>query len=243
MDTSVEPGRTTSGTRATAESWESTYPRATPMSHPCTADIVLGQPSPFSHSACNGDSGFQGHPVRAAASAETLCGIPEEINSVTEDKSIVTMAIDAEGSLYVPDSFNNRVLKYENPFESDSSADVVWGQPDFHGVECNGGGTAPSADRLCFHSYHNRMTMAFYGIGVDIDTEGNLWVAEGGNNRVLRFPRDTVTGEIAKTADLVLGQAGFTGSAPGVSLRGCVRSLGHVLEWRYEPQSISQRPD
>ena len=26
-------------------------------------------------------------------------------------------------------------------------------------------------------------------------------------------------------------------------LRGCVRSLGHVLEWRYETQSISQRPD
>ena len=27
------------------------------------------------------------------------------------------------------------------------------------------------------------------------------------------------------------------------SLRGCVRSLGHVLEWRYETQTIPQRPD
>ena len=26
-------------------------------------------------------------------------------------------------------------------------------------------------------------------------------------------------------------------------LRGCVRSLGHVLEWRYETQTIPQRPD
>ena len=26
-------------------------------------------------------------------------------------------------------------------------------------------------------------------------------------------------------------------------LRGCVRSLGHVLEWRYETESIPQRPD
>ena len=27
------------------------------------------------------------------------------------------------------------------------------------------------------------------------------------------------------------------------ALRGCVRSLGHVLEWRHETQSIPQRPD
>ena len=27
------------------------------------------------------------------------------------------------------------------------------------------------------------------------------------------------------------------------ALRGCVRSLGHVLEWRHEPQTIPQRPD
>ena len=33
------------------------------------------------------------------------------------------------------------------------------------------------------------------------------------------------------------------GGEAGKGLRGCVRSLGHVLEWRYEPQSISQRPD
>ena len=30
---------------------------------------------------------------------------------------------------------------------------------------------------------------------------------------------------------------------PRGDLRGCVRSLGHVLEWRYETQTIPQRPD
>ena len=29
----------------------------------------------------------------------------------------------------------------------------------------------------------------------------------------------------------------------GRNLRGCVRSLGHVLEWRYETQTIPQRRD
>jgi hypothetical protein len=40
-------------------------------------DIVIGQPSLYDHSACNADSAFQNYPVRAPASASTLCGMPE----------------------------------------------------------------------------------------------------------------------------------------------------------------------
>ena len=186
---------------------------------PCSADLVIGQPSLFGHSACNGDSGVQNFPSRAKAGPDTLCGIPDVSQSPWEHLSAVTMALDDAGNLYVPDSFNNRVLKYENPFENDSIADDVWGQSDFAGIMCNEGdfGT-PGAQTLCFHSHSNRFEPGWYGNGTDIDADGNLWVADGGNNRVLRFPADPDTGAIAKSADLVVGQANFSSGTPGGTL-------------------------
>ncbi len=188
---------------------------------PCSADIVIGQPSGFDHSACNGDSGLQGFPYRAVASAETLCGIRDVALSPSETHNFVTMAVDGRGSLYVPDSVNHRILKYEDPFETDSVADQVWGQVDFTGMACNRGSLGrPTAETLCFHSPSNQRRTNWYGNGVEIDKQGNMWVADGGNNRVLRFPVNPDTGEIASAADLVLGQRnlrsaeerdGFTG--------------------------------
>ena len=187
---------------------------------PCSADIVIGQPALYDHSACNGDSGVQNFPNRAPPSAETLCGIPDVSASPTEHKSIVSMAIDGSGALYVPDSFNNRVLRYDNPFGSDARADDVWGQSDFSGMMCNQGtfGSA-TAETLCFHADSNRYEPGLYGAGVELDSEGNLWVADSGNNRVLRFPASSGSGEISKRADLVLGQRDFRRTAPGESLR------------------------
>ena len=48
--------------------------------------------------------------------------------------------------------------------------------------------------------------MTYYGNGVTLDDAGNMWVADGGNNRVLRFPVDPATGDIDVAADVVLGQ-------------------------------------
>ena len=78
---------------------------------PCTADIVIGQPFGYDYSACNGDSSVQHYPYRAVASAETLCGIRDIALSPGETHTFVTMAVDKDGSLYVPDSVNNRILK------------------------------------------------------------------------------------------------------------------------------------
>ena len=79
-------------------------------------------------------------------------------------------------------------MKYENPFEKDSTADQVWGQNDFTGMGCNlGVPETPTAQTLCFHSNSVRFTLNRYGPGVEIDAEGNMWVADVGNNRVLRF--------------------------------------------------------
>src|SRR5215471_9656936 len=173
----------------------------------CTPTLVLGQPN-MGTSACNGDSGFQNYPNRAPASASSLCGEPEAQLSISEGGSGASMAVDASGSLYVTDFWNHRILKYNDPFGTGTVADDVWGQADFIGNSCNKGMATPDATSLCFSwGDSNNWTT-----GVDLDTSGNLWVVDSGNNRVLRFPSGS------KTANLVLGQPNFTSKAPGSGL-------------------------
>ena len=191
---------------------------------PCHASIVLGQPSLYDHSACNGDSGVQNYPHRARPSAKTLCGVPDVVGSPGETKSFVNMVTDENGNLYSPDSFNHRILLYEQPFEEDSTADEVWGQSDFAQLNCNRGSYhTPTASSLCFHSSENHNRTAARGgwpaAGVELDSAGNLWVADAGNNRVLRFPLDASSGRPRKVADLVLDQPDFNSRGYGPSLR------------------------
>ena len=179
------------------------------------ADLVLGQPD-FTRSACNGDGNFQTYPERAPASAATLCSMPVDGISPLEGGFLANMALDSEGNLYVPDFGNNRVLLYRSPFEEDTVADDVWGQADFAGNACNRGRGvgAPSADSLCLPSPLNE---GFVG-GAGLDPDGNLWVTDNQNNRVLRFPFDPATGRPAHEADLVLGQPDFSSWLPGSTL-------------------------
>lgn len=223
VDRSVDPGR--------AYVWDASNSRILGIDlakcytdeSPCSADIVLGQPSGFGHSACNGDSGVQHFPHRALASATTLCGLPDVSTSPGEHPTFVNMAVDEVGNLYVPDPFNHRVLMYERPFETDSIADAVWGQQDFTGMTCNlDAPNNPTASSLCFHSRTNYDRTPAHGgwpaNGVASDAAGNLWVADSGNNRILRFPVDPHTGLAGTTADLVLGQQGFHANRPGAGL-------------------------
>jgi DNA-binding beta-propeller fold protein YncE len=180
------------------------------------ADIVLGQPD-FTHSGCNGDGNFQTYPVRAPASATTLCTMPVDQVSPLEGGSFGGMAVDpANGDVYVPDFDNHRVLLYRSPFTTDTVADDVWGHADFAGNACNRGRGvgAPDADSLCFRSPSNDGFVA----GVGLDSDGNLWVTDNENNRVLRFPHDGATGRPAHVADLVLGQPDFASSGRGSAL-------------------------
>ena len=106
------------------------------------------------------------------------------------------VAVDGGNNLYVKDSFNNRVLKYNGPL-SDQLPDLVLGQPDFtHNAanEVDGG--------------------AFLGPnGVAIDTSvspARIWVADTLNNRVLGFNNAAAFMNGAQ-ANVVLGQKDFTG--------------------------------
>jgi hypothetical protein len=175
----------------------------------CQANLVIGQPN-FSATGCNRDTGFQRYPVRALSSASMLCTQPESVQSPAESGSGASMDVDTQGSLFVADYFNHRVLKYSNPFSSDTVADDVWGQPDMQSNYCNRtapGGPIPNPmiDTLCFDWGHSNNAIA----GVDIDIDGNLWVADTGNNRVLRFPANS-QGVISHTPDVVFGQEDFT---------------------------------
>ncbi len=116
------------------------------------------------------------------------------------------LAIDSTGSpphLYVADTYNNRVLGFKDlrNLSAGASADIVIGQSSgLYGV-CNsptGDANQPTNASLCGP------------VGLMVDSNGNLWVADRGNGRVLRFPAPFAqTGQ--PQADLVLGQQSFTG--------------------------------
>lgn len=178
------------------------------------ATVVLGQPD-FQHAGCNHDSNWQTYPAPVPASSTCLCGLRYDLESLAEVWVGGNMAVDGQGDLYVPDFFNNRVLRYNwsdiSAFQTGTAVTAagVWGQDDFTSVQNNQGNSAPSASSLQFYPVSD------WRAGVGTDKWGNLWVADNGNNRVLRFPNPSAPnpGLPAATADVVLGQTSFTGNA------------------------------
>ncbi len=182
------------------------------------AQIVLGQPD-FNHTGDNGDTNWQNFPTWPAPTASTLGSLWFFQHSI-EGGSTASMAVDPQGNLYVPDYFNNRVLRYDWPITSGQTASHVWGQPDFGSYWYNQ--TPPSNNSFNGPFYAGNLfpptasTIGFFqgaagGAGVAIDPWGNLWVADCTNYRVVRFPADPANNNIPqKNADVVLGQIDFT---------------------------------
>jgi uncharacterized protein (TIGR03437 family) len=109
------------------------------------------------------------------------------------------LAVDpTTGDLYVADSANSRVLRFRDPFaNSKVQPDAVYGQPDFN---TNSAGTSAS-------SMSKPRAVA-------CDAAGNLWVADTGNNRVLRFAANSLSSTPPPPADTVIGQKDFASFAP-----------------------------
>jgi uncharacterized protein (TIGR03437 family) len=105
--------------------------------------------------------------------------------------------------LYVSDPGNNRVLAFRDMrlVKPGMAADLIIGQQNGQTGLCNypanGDPNAPTAASLCRPA------------AVLVDSHGDLWVADRGNGRVLRFPAPfSQTGP--RQANLVLGQPSFT---------------------------------
>ncbi len=121
------------------------------------------------------------------------------------------LLVDLKGNLYVADSGNNRVLRYPAPFSnSNASPDIVIGQPDkFTSNRANQGG-AISAQTICFYDGCPLGSGPFFST-MAMDNSGDLFVVDAGNSRVLRYPAASlIAGANGPSADLVIGQAGFT---------------------------------
>lgn len=105
--------------------------------------------------------------------------------------------------LYIADTFNNRVLGFRDlrKIRPGDRADLVIGQPDLLTTQLN----HPSGD-----PDRPNDTGLFFPVGLAVDGEGNLYVADQGNGRVLRFRRPFAQPQNLPRADLVLGQSSFT---------------------------------
>ena len=114
-----------------------------------------------------------------------ICSDPPETVCYPTD-----LAFDSAGNLWVVDSTNNRVVRYSAPLVNDQTPDLVIGQADFT------------------TSMWGRTAMKFnMPWGLAFDRDGNLWVTDAINLRVLRFSPSFSNGQ---AANLVLGQKDFT---------------------------------
>ena len=114
------------------------------------------------------------------------------------------IVFDAGGNLWILDAFvNNRLLQFQAPFRTGMRASREIGQPNFTS-------NSPGLGRSEFNLTD--------GSGMGIDGDGNIWVADLDNNRMLEFPY--VNGAIEKHAAIVIGQPNFESSASATSPGG-----------------------
>jgi sugar lactone lactonase YvrE len=106
-------------------------------------------------------------------------------------------AFDSKGDFWVADFNTNRVLEFIPPFYNGKPPALVIGQPDFRSSQPN-------------------LTQSGLYIPNDVafDGDGDLWVVDSGNARVLEFVPPFSNG---MNASVVIGQTDFTSDVHGVS--------------------------
>ena len=102
--------------------------------------------------------------------------------------------------LYVADTGNNRVLGWRNPSAAakGAPADLIIGQRD--AITTLPQGPEQNTTEL-------RITAGFSSpTGLAVDREGNVYIADAGNNRIVRYPRPFDQQSEILQSDLVIGQ-------------------------------------
>jgi sugar lactone lactonase YvrE len=111
------------------------------------------------------------------------------------------IAVDATGTFYLSDAGNTRVMRWNAAAgkANGANADGVLGQPD-----------------LVTNGFNTTASKFFAVAGVATDAAGRVWVADGSNNRVLRFDNAAALANGA-AASGVLGQADFVTGTSGTT--------------------------
>ncbi len=117
---------------------------------------------------------------------------------------------DSHGDAWVGDSENARALEYMAPLSTGEAASVVLGEPNFTSADVGG---------------PNNLS---YVTSLLLDSHGNVWVADYGNNRVVEYLGPTFANDEAPA--IVIGQPNLTADTPEGGPVGIAESLGAVFD-------------
>ena len=135
-----------------------------------------------------------GQPDFTSGAQFTASGLPiHDAPNASNLYSPEAVAFDSKGDLWVADGGNNRVLEYAHPVSDDQPAALVIGQTKFNSS------AKPYADTTA-SNLSSPAAIAF-------DSQGDLWVADQGNSRVLEYAPPFSSGQ---AASLVIGEPDFT---------------------------------
>ena len=145
--------------------------------------------------------------------ATVVLGQPNAVSNTanTGGRSASTLSFPAgvaagtQHELIVVDEDNCRVLIFQSPLTTGMTATTILGQPDGGTANCLGGSAAKAAS-------------LYYPTGAAMDSQGNLWVADWSNSRVLEYQPPFTSGMAASVA---LGQTATDGSS---GTYGCNRA-------------------
>jgi sugar lactone lactonase YvrE len=149
------------------------WPSAASFASHAAADMVFGQDNDFTSNIAN----------KGGPSAISLHGPGG-------------LVVDSQGNLYVSDTENHRILRFNNPPSNDTIADDVFGQGGNFSTTLENNGGMANDNSL------NRPN------GLALDSGGSLYVADTANNRLLVFS-NPLTDTTPTNADLVIGQPDF----------------------------------
>jgi len=124
------------------------------------------------------------------------------------------LAVDVHGALWVADTGNHRVVRYDHAAQRTTAAvpDGVVGQPNIMSI-------APGCSAGHLHAPRD----------VAIDVDGTVWIADTENHRVLGFGH-TAAHHGGARADVVLGQQSFSARRSGNSATTLQSPAGICLE-------------
>lgn len=117
------------------------------------------------------------------------------------------LAFDKKGNLWVSDYDNSRIVEFKAPFTSGMAATVALGQADLNSSNCT-----TSATGLCYPWE-----------GLAFDKQGNLFVGDYGNCRILEYKPPFSTG---MAASIAIGQADLNSSNCGTTASSLDSPLG-----------------